>query len=65
MIDDLKTQRPIRVVDTANVAQYREAAAGIVPQKNQNPGQGLAHDATAELARDDLGGDQGIRQRRR
>ena len=54
VIDDLKTQGPIRVVDAANVAQYREAAVGIIPQKNQNPGQGFAHDAAAQLAGDDL-----------
>jgi len=40
-----------------------KAAIWIISQKHQNPGHGFAYDATAELARDDLGGDQGVRQR--
>ena len=65
IVDDLEAQRPVGIVDAANVAEHGEAAFRVVAQKLQDPGQGFALDPTAQFAGANLGGDQRIGQRRR
>ena len=65
VVDDLEAQRPVRVVDAANVAEHVEAALPVVAQKAERNGQRFALDPDAQLAAPNLAGDDDPRQRRR
>ena len=54
IVDDLETLRPVRVVDTAQIAQQIEAAFRVIAQQAENPDQILPLDTTGQFAMADF-----------
>ena len=55
MIDDVETLCPVGVVDAANVAEQREAAARVIAQELQDARQRLPLNVNTQLAIANLG----------
>jgi len=60
VVHELEAQRPIGIVDAANVTEHREGASRVIAQKLQNPRQGFSLDPRTQFIPTKFGRDQRI-----